>query len=249
MNDNINENSRVSFVFYESFYSAINVMEITEQLTIYKAIAEYSLYRQEPNLTGVGGVVWLLIKPQLDANWRRFESGCRGGKHGSKGGAPEGNVNARREGDQSQNNPKTTPKQPQNNPKTTPNVNVNVNVNDNVNDNINVESTKKERTAKRFTPPTTEQVDDYLTQKSYTASAQSFIDYYQSNGWMVGRSPMRDWRAALRRWCSKEQQEGQQAEAIQTTLQTQQQRRYQTKHLINGQRFNPTQQVAYYDDI
>ena len=80
----------------------------------------YALDKKEPELTGFAKVLWKLIKPQIDANWVRFENGCKGGEHGFKGGAPMGNKNAEK-------------KQPQNNPKTTPNENVNVNVNGNEN--------------------------------------------------------------------------------------------------------------------
>jgi hypothetical protein len=32
------------------------------------------------------------------------------------------------------------------------------------------------------------------------AEANSFVDYYESKGWLVGKSPMRNWQAAARRW-------------------------------------------------
>ncbi len=81
---------RQYFTFYESFFSSIERMEADEQLPIYKAIAEYALYRKEPNLNGMGAVVWELIKPNLDASWVKFENA-------KKGGAPKGNSNAKKE--------------------------------------------------------------------------------------------------------------------------------------------------------
>jgi hypothetical protein len=69
---------------------------------------EYSLNGNETeNLRPVARSIFTLVKPQLDANWKRYENG-------KKGGAPVSNSN-------SKNNQKTTKKQP----------NVNVNVNDN----------------------------------------------------------------------------------------------------------------------
>ena len=54
--------------------------------------------------------------------------------------------------------------------------------------------------SKRFTPPTLEEVEDYINEKGYNIRASKFIDYYTSNGWRVGRNPMKDWKAAVRSW-------------------------------------------------
>lgn len=110
-----------SLVFYRSFYESIKTMPEKEQLQIYNAIFEYSLNFQEPKLTGICSTIFTLIKPQLEANKKKYLNGTKGGEHGKKGGRPK------------INNPIITPKKPQNNPTVTPNVNVNVN--DNVNDN------------------------------------------------------------------------------------------------------------------
>lgn len=53
---------------------------------------------------------------------------------------------------------------------------------------------------KRFTPPTVEEVEDYINEKGYNIDAHKFVDYYTANGWRVGKSPMKDWRAAVRNW-------------------------------------------------
>lgn len=58
--------------------------------------------------------------------------------------------------------------------------------------------------AKRFTPPTVEDVKQYVTAQGYTLDAQRFVDFYASKGWMVGKSPMKDWQAAVRGWAAKE---------------------------------------------
>lgn len=52
----------------------------------------------------------------------------------------------------------------------------------------------------RFIPPTVEQVNNYCQKRKNTVSAQRFVDFYTSKGWLVGSSPMTDWRAAVRRW-------------------------------------------------
>ncbi len=57
---------------------------------------------------------------------------------------------------------------------------------------------------KRFTPPTLEEVSQYCNERQNGIDPQRFIDYYTSNGWKVGRNPMKDWKAAIRTWESKE---------------------------------------------
>lgn len=55
----------------------------------------------------------------------------------------------------------------------------------------------------RFTPPTSEEVRAYAEAKGLLVDAERFVDYYASNGWRVGRNPMRDWRATVRNWARK----------------------------------------------
>lgn len=52
----------------------------------------------------------------------------------------------------------------------------------------------------RFTPPTLEEVSEYVEEKGYGIDPERFCDYYAANGWKSGRNPMRDWRAAVRNW-------------------------------------------------
>ena len=61
-------------------------------------------------------------------------------------------------------------------------------------------STKQKR--KRFVKPTISDIEQYCSEKNITINAQQFIDYYESNGWKVGRNSMKDWQATVRRWTS-----------------------------------------------
>lgn len=63
------------------------------------------------------------------------------------------------------------------------------------------------RPRKRFEPPTVEEVQGRIDEKGYGVSAERFVSYYESNGWRVGRNPMRDWRAALASWESRDRKE------------------------------------------
>ena len=52
--------------------------------------------------------------------------------------------------------------------------------------------------AKRFTPPTLAEVQSYVAERHSPVDPQEFIDFYESNGWMVGKTPMKNWKAACR---------------------------------------------------
>lgn len=59
------------------------------------------------------------------------------------------------------------------------------------------ESGEKTR-ARRFTPPTLAEVQSYVAERHSPVDPQGFIDFYASKGWMVGKTPMKDWKAACR---------------------------------------------------
>lgn len=65
---------------------------------------------------------------------------------------------------------------------------------------------------KRFIPPTVDEVKEYCMEKGYAVDPQRFVDYYTSNGWKVGKNPMKDWKAAVRTWNGKEQSHNGKAE-------------------------------------
>ena len=68
----------------------------------------------------------------------------------------------------------------------------------------NQEPRTNKQEVRRFTPPSISDVADYVNEKKYSVNPASFIDYYESNGWMVGRNKMKDWKAAVRNWASKD---------------------------------------------
>lgn len=51
-----------------------------------------------------------------------------------------------------------------------------------------------------FKKPTTSEVAAYAASLGFDLNAESFVDFYESKGWVVGKSPMKDWKAAVRNW-------------------------------------------------
>ena len=53
---------------------------------------------------------------------------------------------------------------------------------------------------KTFTKPTIDEIQDYCIERNNNVNAEHFFDYYESNGWKVGKNSMKDWKAAVRTW-------------------------------------------------
>lgn len=61
----------------------------------------------------------------------------------------------------------------------------------------------KDKERKRFIKPTLEEVEEYCKERNNNIDAERFIDFYESKGWKVGSSPMKDWKACIRTWEKK----------------------------------------------
>lgn len=55
-------------------------------------------------------------------------------------------------------------------------------------------------TSKRFTKPTLEEAQAYADEKGYRFSVEQWFAYYESNGWKVGKNPMKSWKASMSYW-------------------------------------------------
>ena len=63
-----------------------------------------------------------------------------------------------------------------------------------------IEKEKPKGKAKRFTKPTLEDVQAYCNERQNNVDAEHFYDYYEANGWKVGKNSMKDWKASVRTW-------------------------------------------------
>ena len=62
------------------------------------------------------------------------------------------------------------------------------------------------RKMSHFTPPTVEEVQEYCFERGNAVDAQSFVDFYTSKGWYVGKTKMKDWKASVRTWEKNQRQ-------------------------------------------
>jgi hypothetical protein len=72
-----------SFVYYRSFWDAIQTRPDNERLALYDAILLYAFEGKQSELQGVEYSIFTLIKPQIDANHRKWENGFKGGRPNS----------------------------------------------------------------------------------------------------------------------------------------------------------------------
>ncbi len=104
-----------SFIVYRSFYDAIKPLSDQDQLLLLKQIFEFGLNQNEIDLEPLPKAMFALIKPQLEANHKRYENGTKGGRPKTK--------------EKPKDNQKITKAKPNKNKNVNKNVNVNVNVN------------------------------------------------------------------------------------------------------------------------
>ena len=108
---------RDSIVFYKSFAEALKELPDEDRLKLYDAIFDFGLYDKEPKLNGVDSAVFTLIRPQIEANNRKYSNGVKGGR-------PKNQTITKAKPNHNQTITKAEP-------------NVNDNVNDNDNENVN----------------------------------------------------------------------------------------------------------------
>lgn len=103
-------------------------------------------------------------------------------------------------------------------------------------------SPDKPTKTKRFVKPSLEELTEYFRERGITqdAEAAKFHDYYESNGWRVGKNPMKDWRSAVRNWIrqsgnfSRSGPAGQVKETAEETVERWRQEAKATQHRIDA---------------
>lgn len=172
---------RSQFTFYRSYYEALKKLPKKDREAAVMAICEYALNGQESTLSGIASVVFSLVKPTLNSGRKKAESGKRGG---SKNAASV---------KQSESKPEAKSKQEHHASE--------------IEREIEIEIEKEyecispdppNRGQKKFVPPSVEEVSAYCQERNSAVEPQEFIDFYASKGWMVGKTPMKDWKAACR---------------------------------------------------
>lgn len=186
---------RKQFTWYRSYYDALKELPAEEFRAIVLAVCAYALDGEEAELSGVARAIFTLIRPTLEVGRSKAENRSR---------AEQPPLSAEQTGnrpEQTKNKPEQTDnkrKQTDNKPEQTRKEKEKEKEREKESENDSYCSPPPPSASKRFVPPTLAEVQSYVAERQSPVDPQGFIDFYASKGWMVGKTPMKDWKAACR---------------------------------------------------
>ena len=164
---------RSQFTFYRSYFEAIKELPKKDQTAVLLAICAYALDSEEPQLSGTANAIFRLVRPTLDTGRKK----AMGGKKGSP-------VKDSEKISERQCKDGTKEKEGE----------------IEIENECSPPTPSQGKTKKRFVPPSVEEVRAYCESRHNGIDAAMFVDSYAAKGWMIGKSQMRDWKAAVRTW-------------------------------------------------
>ena len=186
---------RKQFTWYRSYYDALKELPAEEFRDIVLAVCAYALDGEETELSGVARAIFTLIRPTLEVGRSKAENRSR---------TEQTSISAEQTGnrpEQTKNKPEQTQnkrKQTGNKPEQTRKEKEKEKEREKESENDSYCSPPPPSAPKRFVPPTLAEVQSYVAERQSPVDPQGFIDFYASKGWMVGKTPMKDWKAACR---------------------------------------------------
>ena len=163
-------------------------MSMEQRGELFTAILCYAAGEPVLDLDAAADMAFSFIRERMDRDSaaymekveKRREAGKLGGRPKANGFSEKQNKAKKANGfSEKQNNPDTVP----------------------VTDTVSVFEKESKEKSLRFSPPARQDVADYCKEKGFSDfDVERFVDYYTSNGWMVGKSKMKDWKAAVRNW-------------------------------------------------
>ena len=184
--------------YVKAYYDWIEqtaALEDDERGRLFIAILEYARSGTVPDLRGRESVLFPVFRVMLDReeelSTERSANGSKGGKqtqaNSSKFKQSEANENDVKQNQANESNLKPTKTKTEDK-----------DLRQKTEDKDLFPPDGGSARAKRFTPPTLAEVQSYVAERHSAVDPQEFIDFYESKGWMVGKTPMKDWKAACR---------------------------------------------------
>ena len=205
--------------FFSSWYETLKVLPEEQRLPFLEAILAYGFEGIVPSfIDPMMHAVWLNIRPILDSSNAHIDGGAKGGARSKKATLQatlqatstsylnklpsEATLASHPSKDKDKERDKEMDKEVEEDNSPLP-PKGEVPYGTKISDSAHAKS-KKEPAIVKFAPPTVEEVQAYLAEKGVTdVDAEAFVAFYESNGWMVGRNPMKSWRAAITTWRRK----------------------------------------------
>ena len=178
--------------FFVSFWDAINSMAKKDQLPVFRAVISYGLFGEHSEtLTPTQNAFFSLMQPVLDSSRKKAASGKQGGSKTeakAKQSRSKTEANGKQTASEKEGEKEKEGEIEKENECYTP---------------------KPPKGAKRFAPPTVDEVAEYCFERHNGIDAQHFVDYYAQQKWKLSNgNPMADWKAAVRTWEGRDRKKG-----------------------------------------
>ncbi len=175
---------------YYDFKEKTSSLSPTEIGRLVLAMAEYAETGVTPNLAGNERFVFPIFKVQIDRDHEAYAEKVHTlRENGSKGGRPKNqkvSTETKRFLEKPNESKKSQEKEEEKEEEYI---------------TLSCESViRAHAREKEFVPPTVDEVRTYCEKRKNTVDAEKFVDHYTANGWLIGRTPMKDWKAAVRKW-------------------------------------------------
>ena len=181
-----------SFVLYHDIRTPLELLTDEQRGKLFIALLNYSEYGELPDFDGALLMAFAFIRMSLDRDAEAWaEKRAKRAEAGRSGGLAKV-ANASNASSSKQNVANLAVPVP-----VSVSVPVPVNVNT-PNTSVGRGTADKPPRAARFTPPTLAEVQAYVSERQSPVDPQGFLDFYAAKGWMVGKTPMKDWKAACR---------------------------------------------------
>lgn len=175
-----------SFVLYHDIREPLKLLSDEERGKLFLALLDYSEFGIMPDYEGSLGMAFAFVRTSIDRDceaWeikrqKRADAGRKGGQ------TTQAKVSNAKQIEQTQANLAVPVPVP-------------------VPALVPVPGKKesgadKPPTRSRFVPPTVEEVAEYVRERGSKVDPQGFIDFYEAKGWKMGKTPMKNWKAACR---------------------------------------------------
>lgn len=99
---------------------------------------------------------------------------------------------------------------------------------------IDIDIGKGKGKVSKFIKPTIDDIEQYCSERNNGVDACKFYDFYESKGWKVGNASMKDWKACVRTWESRNHKPIEKPDAVELYLQIDNQKREEQQRLASA---------------